>query len=627
MRLADPPSVMTSRAHPTILFAVMPWQSLEYPSLACGILHSVAERSGWAPTQIYANLRWARHLHQATGGHFQPSDYSLLSDKYVSDLAGEWVFSAALPTSQDSQLADYQRLFKGPAADFAKIRAARDHAASFIDTLAAEIVASRPDVLALSSTFTQNTSCLALAAAVKARDPRITTVMGGGNCDGPQGAALHKAFPFLDFVVRGEGERALGLLLQSLQDGTAVNRIPNLCWRHDDKSVVNPEDAPEDIENVPTPHFDAYFSEMRELGLQPFVHSHLVVETARGCWWGEKHHCTFCGLNGSTMAFRSKSPQKAFEEISSLVQKHSVLDLIVADNILDTKYFDTLLPRIAGTGWDLRIQYEIKANIKPSHAAKMRSAGIVHVQPGIESLSSPVLRLMDKGITGCRNVQALRDLEVEGITVSWNYLVGFPGESPADYIEIMDQVPRLHHLQPPRGGVTRVSLQRFSPFFKNPALGFDRRSPHSAYQVVYGLDESTLQDLAFFFSSPPHGIPTELERALQDAIDDWVLAYDAGGSLVFYERDDKVVVVEDHRCANKAQSYTLERPEELVMHQTLRTTTSLEALKLRTQRAARVAMDQVESAFACLRDLGLMFIEGDQAIGLATHWKSLKVPD
>lgn len=186
--------MVSPRANPTILFAVMPWQSLEYPSLACGILHSVAQRSGWTPTQIYANLRWAMHLHEATGGHFQPSDDSLLSDKYVHDLAGEWVFSAALPTARDSQIADYQRLFKGPASEFAKIRTARDHAVGFIDALAAEIVASRPDVLALSSTFTQNTACLALTAAVKALDPRITTVMGGGNCNGPQGAALHRAF-------------------------------------------------------------------------------------------------------------------------------------------------------------------------------------------------------------------------------------------------------------------------------------------------------------------------------------------------------------------------------------------------------------------------------------------------
>jgi radical SAM superfamily enzyme YgiQ (UPF0313 family) len=42
------------------------------------------------------------------------------------------------------------------------------------------------------------------------------------------------------------------------------------------------------------------------------------METARGCWWGAKHHCTFCGLNQNDMAFRAKSPQCAMDELVHL---------------------------------------------------------------------------------------------------------------------------------------------------------------------------------------------------------------------------------------------------------------------------------------------------------------------
>ena len=44
----------------------------------------------------------------------------------------------------------------------------------------------------------------------------------------------------------------------------------------------------------------------------------LLFETSRGCWWGAKSHCTFCGLNGETMAFRSKSPRRALDELEQL---------------------------------------------------------------------------------------------------------------------------------------------------------------------------------------------------------------------------------------------------------------------------------------------------------------------
>src|SRR6185295_14313660 len=44
----------------------------------------------------------------------------------------------------------------------------------------------------------------------------------------------------------------------------------------------------------------------------------LLFETSRGCWWGEKAHCTFCGLNGQTMNYRAMSPQKALEQFEKL---------------------------------------------------------------------------------------------------------------------------------------------------------------------------------------------------------------------------------------------------------------------------------------------------------------------
>ncbi len=614
-----------ARAQSAILFAVMPWQSLEYPSLACGILHAVAERAGWSATQLYANLRWAKYLEAVTNGRFALADYSLLCDKYVADLAGDWVFSVSLPGSTVAGAAAYRRLFKGPASDFERICLAREHAAAFIDDLAADIVKAKPTVLALSSTFTQNTACLSLAAAVKAKDPAIITVLGGGNCDGPQGIALHRSYAFLDFVVRGEGEVALALLLKAVSAGSDFAAIPNLCWRADERSMVNAEAEPDNLESAPIPHFDAYFAELNANGLQAFVHPHLVMETARGCWWGEKHHCTFCGLNGSTMAFRSKPPDQAFDELSHLVRKHAVLDCIITDNILDARYFGSLLPRIAEAGWDLRIQYEIKANIKPEQAQLMRAAGIVHVQPGIESLSSRVLRLMDKGITGCRNVQALRDLEVAGITVSWNYLIGFPGEEPEDYTNIIEQIPRLYHLQPPRGGVTRVSLQRFSPFFKKPELGFAQRWPHPAYKVVYGLDDGALEDLAFFYSSPQHGISPSLEAALQRAIDSWAVAYEGGSSLVWHERDGGAIVIEDQRVMGLSKTHVLDRPEERAMHSLLRSSSKVKFLKSRTQEASGASATGVEAAFERLCGLGLAFVEDSQAVGVATHWRSLKV--
>ena len=93
-----------------------------------------------------------------------------------------------------------------------------------------------------------------------------------------------------------------------------------------------------------------------------------MCETSRGCWWGAKSHCTFCGLNGSTMAFRRKSPSRAIEEIAYLSARWRAPFIQFVDNILDMKYFDTVLEELAERQLPTRFFYEVKANLSRRHS-------------------------------------------------------------------------------------------------------------------------------------------------------------------------------------------------------------------------------------------------------------------
>jgi ribosomal peptide maturation radical SAM protein 1 len=530
-----------------LLFAVLPWHSLDYPCLAAGILHGLTKERNpeWAFEQRYLNVEWSDYLFKASEGEFTPSDYCLLSEQFVFSLAGEWVFSSALHEVDEHFPELYRSMFAGSDEQFEKIHFSHRHAYKFICDIADDIVDGGYDAVALSSTFTQNAACLALAKAIKKRNPKIITMMGGGNCDGVQGIALHRSFRCVDFVVRGEGEESFPLLLSAIVESAPerFDAVPGLCWWKADTQSVNDSATTEDMDGVPVPVYDDYFAQIEGASVRPFIEPVLVMETARGCWWGEKHHCTFCGLNGTGMKFRSKSQDRALEEVRTLVEKYQILDLVVADNILDLQYFKTFLPALVDSGWDLRIHYETKSNLKSSQIDLMRQAGITHVQPGIESLSSKVLALMDKGVTGARNVQSLRDCEEANLTVSWNYLLGFPGESDADYLHILEQIPDLVHLQPP-SGATRMALERFSPHFEKPWMGFEERWPHPAYELVYKLPIEELQDFSFFFDSHDAGIDDELIARLQLAIDRWRDTYPGGASLHHDDEGDSVRIMD-----------------------------------------------------------------------------------
>src|SRR5260370_1218420 len=117
-------------------------------------------------------------------------------------------------------------------------------------------------------------------------------------------------------------------------------------------------------------------------------------------------------------------------------------------------------------------------------------------QPVTPLSISRVLRLMDKGVTGCQNVRLLRDAETVGMNMNWNYLYGFPGETDADYTAVLDQFPALHHLIPPTNP-TRVQVERFSPYFDRPELGFGPPRPAAHYRFIYDLPETELADLVY----------------------------------------------------------------------------------------------------------------------------------
>ncbi|WP_444980444.1 RiPP maturation radical SAM C-methyltransferase [Microseira wollei] len=227
------------------------------------------------------------------------------------------------------------------------------------------------------------------------------------------------------------------------------------------------------------------------------IHPGLPVQTSRGCWWGQVHHCTFCGLNGASMAYRSKSPERVVEEFDHLAKRYNVTNFIVVDNILDLKYIKTVLPELAKADQSYQLFFETKVNLQREQMATLAAAGIRHIQPGIESMHDEVLKLMDKGTTAIMNVQFLKWARELGIFVGWNFLWGLPKEQDEWYAEMAQWLPLITHLQPP--GFGRIQYHRFSPYFQRPQeFGLDLE-PYWTYAYVYPLPPDLLTDLAYYF--------------------------------------------------------------------------------------------------------------------------------
>lgn len=606
-----------------VLLVNAPWAELERPSLALGILKNCVEQTvpGAAVDVLNLNLDYVDWITRRVSVELR--DYNFIAlDGYFQGY-GDWVFSSALYDDPHWRVEEFLALHADSFSESKLAMIVKMHSLSgeFTEGVARKIADSCPDVVGFTSTFQQNTAALAIAKRVKSLSPQSRVMFGGANCDGVQGAALHRNFPFVDFVVRGEGERVFPELISRLADRPSdFADIAGLCWRDDgSRHQANPmASRPLAANMIVEPEFGDFYERLRTSVAARWVDPKLVVEGARGCWWGEKHHCTFCGLNGTFMEFRSKSPAGLLDWIVGLAERYRILDFVAVDNILDPGYFRTLLPALAEAGYDIRMHCEVKSNLRIDQLRILRDAGIVSIQPGIENLATNPLRLMDKGVSGCQNVRVLRDAASVGLTVNWNYLYGFPGETELDYTDAIRQFPALHHLPPVASLFTRISLERFSPYFNRPDLGFEERRPDQQYELIYDLPPEELSDLAYLFSTGEQGIGGEVEQLLGRSLAKWQAAHPTS-RLDFWDLGLEIVL-ENSRDHFDWSVLRLEDPVEAAAFRLLtqpRTAASL-AKRLRGLVPGREDVD-VGRLLARWVELGLVYTDAGRYVHVATE--------
>jgi magnesium-protoporphyrin IX monomethyl ester (oxidative) cyclase len=371
-------------------------------------------------------------------------------------------------------------------------------------------------------------------------------------------------------VVSGEADELLAPLcelllahgrdapLALLPDGAIVRQHVRLNAFGPGAKPV-PRATVENLDAAPVPDHSDYLAALHASPLRKFVKPGLLIEFSRGCWWGQKHHCTFCGLNGGGMGYRSKRAETAEAELDAMSAASGITGFMATDNIIDLEYLKTLLPALAARKAPYSLFFETKANLKREQVRLLASAGVVWIQPGIEAFHDDLLKLMDKGSTALINVQLLKYCREFGIYATWNLLFGFPGENDAWHAEVAGWLPLINHLQPPRS-IGRVLYDRFSPYHQNPDKYGLRLAPSHSYSAVYPLPPELMADLAYFFADTSPGaraIGPGL-ALLMSRVVDWSRRFEDGvPSVLSMSENGATIEIYDTRSCAVARRHTL----------------------------------------------------------------------
>ncbi|MEW6368324.1 MAG: RiPP maturation radical SAM C-methyltransferase [Acidobacteriota bacterium] len=498
----------------------MPFMDVRRPSLALGLLRAALEADGLTARTVYGNLLFCKY------GGLPAARFMLIRARV---LLGDWVFARAAFPDSDLDLQPFFDYFvqRGmnladragvalPTGTFESlIRLAmhvRTKVDGYLDHMVDRIVTLGPRVVGCSSTFEQHVASLALLRRIRERRPDVVTMMGGANCESIMGVATHRNFPWVDFVVSGEADHLIGPLVRSiLSHGRdipgsklpagvfgPVHRLSGYPLQDDNRP---PRAVVMDVNSIPVPNYEDYFSTLDELpALKAAIRPALPFQSSRGCWWHSKGGCTFCGFNGQGAPYRSTDPHRVIGQIRQVVQRYGIRSVVMVDTIMDMRYIETLLPLLQADDVtrNCRFYYETKSNLQPRHLRALREAGVTWVQPGIESLSTGLLTLMNKGCQAWQNVQFLKACLKYGLRVAWNVLHGFPLEQDHWYERMAGLMPLLHHLPPPNM-FTQMQIQRFSRYHSDPERFGLKLVPLRDYLYIYPLQPQELEQLAFFF--------------------------------------------------------------------------------------------------------------------------------
>jgi ribosomal peptide maturation radical SAM protein 1 len=555
---------------PHVLLVTMPWATSIHPSIGLGLLSSILRSAGLPSTTLYGNLLLPRSN--------RPTVYAIEDPGQYEDRSAGLAFVPHLYPDVDTQrissaVADrYMQLvtreghlsFDRRDWDWRKYSGLRhllmrqttediERARTCLARCLKRIEQIDFDIVGFSLTFeTQLVSSLALARLIRQRWPDKRILFGGSACTSVQGVAMLRAFEFLDVVSLGEADTNITDLILALRGNERLDGIGGITYRTGmDVTVTSRPEPVMDLDALPMPDYDSYFAQ-KSCSEWHDTASVLLFETSRGCWWGQKHLCSFCGLNGETLTYRSKSPEKVLEEIREFRDRWPTdHGLQAVDNILPLRYFSDLFPALTEEQKrrPIGLFFEIKSNLKRMQMFQLAAAGITTIQPGIESFSDHILHLMDKGATALQQISCIKWGQEVGLAVTYNILIRNPGETIEDYDQMLALIPYIRHLLPPNG-VANMQLERYSPYFAKPEkYGIRNVRPKAHYRDMFPDGRVDISALVYQFDFDhdelDHPDLVDARRKFIKAIMDWRTGFKA--RALIYRTNGLTGVIVDRR--------------------------------------------------------------------------------
>ncbi|MBS5529235.1 RiPP maturation radical SAM C-methyltransferase [bacterium] len=435
-------------------------------------------------------------------------------------------------------------------------------AARCVEKTAAALADGSTRIVGCSSTFFQRLASLALLKRVRELNPEVVTFLGGSDCEGEAGMEAVRSFPFVDYVFCGEGDLTVPEMTRRVVRNERSAELPFGVFDRAKAERGVPEVACVPGDAIAEPDSSDYYERIKGSRLHRAAVRKYFLESSRGCWKGQKQHCSFCGLNGERVAYRRKDPGQVLAELRRGYREFGCRIFLTADTVLDLNTMRDTLRTFGEEAPDAVISYETVSTLTEEQVRFLADCGVMVIQSGIETLHPKHIRLLNKGNGTLSSIALLKFALENRIQVLWNMLSGIPGDSPEEYRWVMELIPKLAHLPGPNWGAIR--FDKFSLYWKEPERFGLKLVPMKGYRVLMPEDSVRLERWALFYDNlNPAARTGQQEIAeVRKAVDAWYRdSHPAKHHLEFTAPDR----LRDTRPGALAAEYRLSPDEQAVL--------------------------------------------------------------
>ena len=296
-----------------------------------------------------------------------------------------------------------------------------------------EINEFNPDVVGISCCFTIGIN-FALKIAKESKKFGYSIVLGGWHPTFAPSDLLR--YPFVDVVVRGEGE----ITFRELIKNNDLKEIEGISYKTNGTVVDNP-DRPliKDLDKLPYP---ASTLRNKKSYFQIFQMPIDVIDTSRGC----PFKCTFCNIHLFCRGtYRTKSPERVIQELKIISSKRKYSNVLIVDDnfTANIKRVEQICDLIIKEGIKLDLTCQSRIDVvknNPNIIKKMAKAGFWLFFLGIESFNQKSLDDIHKKVLLKEIIEAIKILHENDIVIVGSMLVGSSLDEEEKDIDLMIKI-------------------------------------------------------------------------------------------------------------------------------------------------------------------------------------------